>query len=327
MSRTSRHSDPTSGHHEIVVVPTTSPEGDPSDAPAPLPPRIDSEVQVDPTVFERALDRVLAIQRPLVLARIRALRRRHPQDTPAELIARLETQYLNTVMATGGGAGAAAVVPGIGTAAALTVSGVETIGFLEVSALYGQAISEIHGLPVSDPVRARTLVQSLILGEAAKNLVKQFAAQAGGKGVGRQQFWGEIVTRSLPSVFVGELSQRIQRVFLRRFAATSTASTVGRLVPFGIGALIGGAGNRILGRQVVRASREAFGPAPSSFPMDLHPDVAVRGVPETDETLRGGRFFFLPRGRSRRALERGSGSSRRGRGTRPDPSTTDADDH
>ena len=41
---------------------------------------------------------------------------------------------------------------------------------------------------------------------------------------------------------------------------------VGRLIPFGIGAVIGGGGNHLLGRQIVRASREGFGPAPVTFP-------------------------------------------------------------
>lgn len=280
---------------------------------APLPPRIDGTEAPDATGAERLFERLMSIQRPLVVRQIRALRRRHPDDSPERLLQRIEQQYLNTITATGGGAGAAAVVPGIGTAASLAVTGAETAGFLEMSALFGQAVAEIHGLPVSDPVRARILVQSLILGEAAKNVVTQFAGQVSGTGAGRQQFWGEIVTKNLPSAFVGELSKRIQRAFIRKYAARTSAGAVGRLLPFGVGAVVGGAGNRLLGGQIVRAAREAFGPPPASFPLDLNPDAIVRGE-EPESTVRDGRFFLLPRGRAARAIERGeSGGSRKDR--------------
>ena len=53
---------------------------------------------------------------------------------------------------------------------------------------------------------------------------------------------------------------------MRRFAARQGASIVFRAVPFGIGAVVGGAGNRMAGRGVVKATREAFGPAPVQLP-------------------------------------------------------------
>ena len=90
---------------------------------------------------------------------------------------------------------------------------------------------------------------------------------------------------------------------------------VARFVGFGVpwfygvvGAVIGGVGNRILGRHVVSASRDAFGPAPAVFPMDLHPDREVRGDDPADlakSRRRAGRFFLLPRGKGARSIERG----------------------
>ena len=265
------------------------------DVVAPLPPRVERRVD-DDAAWGRAIDKYLAIQRPVVLAQIRALRRRHPDATPAELARKIELQYLNTITATGGGAGAAAVVPGIGTVASLAVTGAETVGFLEMTALYGQAIAELHGLPVSDPVRARTLVQSLMLGKAARDVVGQFVGQMSGRGQGRDAFWGEIVTRSLPKALLGEVSQRMQKEFMKRFAARTTAGTIGKILPFGVGAVVGGFGNRVMGRAVVDAAHEAFGPLPSSFPLDLHPDPLVRGdAPAAIEAPRRGGFFRLPR--------------------------------
>lgn len=277
---------------------------------APLPPRVDRGSAADPAATAIAMDRYLAIQRPVVLAQIRRLRRRHPDATPAELLRKIELQYLNTVTTTGGGVGAAAVVPGIGTAASLAITGAETVWFLEMTALYGQAVAELHGLAVADPVRARILVQSLLVGDAATQIIKQFTGQALGRGPGRQDFWGEMVTRSLPSALVGEMGGRIRDAFLKRFAAGTAGRTAGRLVPFGIGAVVGGAGNRILARAVVRNAHEAFGPPPSSFPLDLHPDPLVRGEEPSPKALERGRrflFFRLPRGATMRELEAAPG--------------------
>lgn len=69
--------------------------------------------------LHKVLLRAVEVQRPLVLANIRRLQRRHPHATAAQLAAILERDYLLAV--TGGGAlvGGAAVIPGVGTAAAL----------------------------------------------------------------------------------------------------------------------------------------------------------------------------------------------------------------
>jgi hypothetical protein len=43
----------------------------------------------------------------------------------------------------------------------------------------------------------------------------------------------------------------------------------GRALPFGIGAVVGGAGNLMMGRAVVVNAREAFGPMPDTVPGEL----------------------------------------------------------
>lgn len=273
---------------------------------APLPPRIHRDSTGDPHISAETIDRYLAIQRPIVLFQIRQLRRRYPDATPAELQRKIELQYLNAVTATGGGAGAAAVVPGIGTAASLAVSGAETVGFLEMTALYGQAVAELHGLAVSDPVRARTLVQSLVLGEVAKEIITQYAGEVTGKGRTRQSYWGEMVTRSLPRALVGDAAVRIRNTFMREFTKSATGRSIGRIIPFGIGAVVGGAGNRLLAKRILRNAAGAFGPPPSMYPLDLHPDALVRGDSAEQPQLERGKgfsFFRLPKNATMPELE------------------------
>ncbi|WAC65525.1 hypothetical protein OVA14_09190 [Agrococcus sp. SL85] len=221
----------------------------------------------------KTLDRVIDAQRPLVVNHLRELRRKHPELSPEQVIARLEKQYVAAVSAGGAAVGATAVVPGIGTAAALGLTAVETVGFLEASAFFAQAVTEVHGIHVQDPERAKALVMGLMLGSGGKALVRRVAQQSIGRGAAGQAFWGELITSRLPTGAMGQVVDFLRRAFLRRMARNTGTSMLGRALPFGIGAAIGGVGNSILGRQVVKAAREAFGPAPLAFGAELAPRI------------------------------------------------------
>lgn len=236
----------------------------------------------------RGLDRVLSIQRPLVLAHIRSIRLRHPQATPAEIIRILERRYLTAVTTGGAAVGATAVVPGIGTGITLALSGVETVGFVESTALFAQSVAEVHGIAIANPDRARALVMTLMLGKEGVDLVGQLAGQAAGRGGNRSTYWGELVTKSLPRAAVGPLVDRLKTMFVKQFATRGGASFLGKALPFGVGAAVGGAGNHILGRRVLTTSHRAFGAAPIHLPLELEP---VPGAEKTElRMLRGARF-------------------------------------
>lgn len=241
----------------------------PDDAPwaGGLPPV--GSVEHPPAI--RALDRVLQVQRPAVLAHLRSIRLRHPDASPAEIVRILERRYLAAVTTGGAAVGATAVVPGIGTGITLALSGIETAGFLETTALYAQSVAEVHGVAVENPDRARALVLTLMLGKEGIDLVEQLARQVAGKGGTRSAYWGELVTKTMPRAAVGPLVDRLKHSFVRQFAARGGASIIGKAIPFGIGAAIGGAGNHILGRRVLVGSRRAFGPPPAVLPDSLEP--------------------------------------------------------
>ncbi|WP_159498352.1 hypothetical protein [Microbacterium sp. 18062] len=241
----------------------------PDDAPwnGGLPPQGSTEHPL--TV--RALDRVLAIQRPAVLAHLRGIRLRHPAAATVDIVRMLERRYLAAVTTGGAAVGATAVVPGIGTGVTLALSGVETLGFLETTALFAQSLAEVHGVPVESPDRARALVLTLLLGQEGIDLVTQLARQASGRGPGRDAYWGELVTKTIPRFAIGPLVDRLKTSFLHRFAARGGASWLGKALPFGVGAAVGGTGNHILGRRVITTSRLAFGMPPVLLPADLEP--------------------------------------------------------
>ncbi|GAA2027931.1 hypothetical protein GCM10009819_09290 [Agromyces tropicus] len=259
-----------------LEAPPPGPDAPPDPPPGPDP----TERAVG---LERGLDRLLSIQRPIVVAHLRGIRRAHPNASPAELVRVLERRYLTAVTTGGAAVGATAVVPGIGTGVTLALSGVETAGFLEATALFAQSVAEVHGLHIENPDRARALVMTLMMGREGVDLVRQFAAQATGGGVSRNAYWGEVITTGLPKAIMSTVVDRLRHVFIKQFAVRGGAGIIGRAIPFGIGAAIGGAGNHILGRRVLQHARLGFGPAPSMLPAELEPrepgdPAIVRGM-------------------------------------------------
>ena len=257
------------------------------------------------------IDRLLTVQRPAVLAHLHSIRAHNPDATPEQVIRILERRYLTAVTTGGALVGASAVIPAIGIGASLALSTVETGGFLEASALFAQSVTEVHGIAVDDPDRARTLVMTLILGTAGSDLVKQLAGQASGKGPVRNKFWGEMVTKSLPQAAMGQIADRLKKTFVKRFAVTQGTNVIGRAIPFGIGAVVGGTGNNLLGRQVVRSSREAFRAAPAEFPAVLALRVKPPKQPKAPKAPKEPRVPKALRGpkppkpsRTQRALEK-----------------------
>ena len=222
----------------------------------------------DPRLL-RGIDRVLSIQRPVVVAHLKQLRRSRPDASPAELLHVLELRYLAAVTTGGAGVGVAASFPGIGTGISVALSSVETAGFIETTTLFAQSVAELHGIAIDDPVRARTLVMTMILGQGGLELLEQLARQASGHGLSRNAYWGEVVAKNLPGPAVAMIADRLKQAFLKRFAISQGGSIVGRTIPFGVGAVIGGAGNHVMARRVVKSALMAFGPVPEEFPESL----------------------------------------------------------
>jgi hypothetical protein len=216
--------------------------------------------------LDAALDRALAIQRPVVLAYLDRVRANKPDATPAQVIASLERRYRAAVIGIGGASGAAAAVPGAGTGAALASGAAEIVAFVSATAMYVLANAEIHGLPVSDPELRRLLVLAVLVGQGAEPALEGAAAH--------EAHWAEVLSRPSSRDTVRAVNARLAQMMLTRVGTRQGALLVGRALPLGIGAGIGAAGNAALSRAAIAAARRAFGPPPREFPprtVDVRP--------------------------------------------------------
>lgn len=213
-------------------------------------------------VLVSVLDNGSRLQAPAVARYVEWVRRSHPGESPAQIIERMEKMFLLAVTGSGSAVGATAAVPGVGTIASIAAVGAESAFFLEAAALLTLAVASVHGVSAVDHQQRRALVLSVALGESGMEIVQKAT------GVTAKN-WASAITSRIPGPTMKGMNNTLVRKFITKYAARRSALILGKLVPAGIGAAIGGAGNRAIGKGVVKNAREAFGPAPARWPDEL----------------------------------------------------------
>ncbi len=222
------------------------------------------------------IDRAQRLQSPAVAAYVRRMRSAHPADTPAQIIERLEKRYLTTVMSSGGAAGATAAVPGVGTIASIAAIGGESAFFVEASALLALAVAEVHGIPIDHAERRKTLVLAVVLGEEG--------VLALGKALGsKRNPLKSMAGGAIPTPALNNLNKALMKRIIKKYAARRAPLMIGKMLPAGVGAAIGGAGNRALGKRIIANATEAFGPPPPAWTIEGTVVDPISALPGPDD--------------------------------------------
>lgn len=220
------------------------------------------------------LDKAIDKQSPLVCKNIARARQRNPDATPAQVIRNLERMYVSALTGMGAAVGGAAAAPGVGTGVALALSAGEAFSSLELSSLYALSIAEVHGVPIDEIERRRTIVMGIMLGGTGSATIAKVAERTG-------QHWGRQVVAKVPVETLRQINRILGRNFVTKFGTKQGIIVLGRVVPFGIGAVIGGGANATIATLTVRAGRLAFGSPPTSWPWLTH------STPPTSENSHG----------------------------------------
>ena len=149
-------------------------------------------------------------------------------------------------MASGAAVGSAAAFPGIGTLVAMSAVAGETVVFLEATAVFVLAVAEVHGIPAEHRERRRALVLAVLVGEDSKHAVADLLGPGRTSGA-----WLADGAATLPLPAVSQLNSRLLRYFVKRYTLKRGAIAFGKLLPVGIGAVVGGVGNRLMGKKIV----------------------------------------------------------------------------
>lgn len=235
-----------------------------SSAKSRLPAVIDEKPGAAAKVLMQILERGSRVQAPAVKAYVDRLREHSPDAAPADIVTKLEKHYLAAVMASGAAVGSAAAFPGIGTLTAMSAVAGETVVFLEATAVYVLAIAEVYGIPADHRERRRALVLAVLVGEDSKHAVADLIGPGRTSGA-----WLSDGAATLPLPAVSQLNSRLVRYFVKRYTLKRGVIAFGKLLPVGIGAVVGGVGNRMMGKKIVANARTAFGTPPSRWPSSL----------------------------------------------------------
>ncbi|HYZ67461.1 MAG TPA: hypothetical protein VE666_06600 [Mycobacterium sp.] len=217
------------------------------------------------TVLSQIIERGSRVQAPAIKAYVERLRRHTPDASPADVVKKLEKHYLAAVMASGAAVGSAAALPGIGTLAALSAVAGETAVFLEATAVYSLALAEVYCIPADHRERRRALVLAVLVGDESKHAVTDLLGPRRTSGA-----WLSDGAATLPLPAVSQLNSRLMRYFVKRYTLKRSAIAFGKLLPVGIGAVVGAVGNRLMGKKIVANARKAFGTPPPRWPSPLH---------------------------------------------------------
>ena len=213
----------------------------------------------------QVIERSTRIQAPAAAAYVARLRRAHPNAGPAEIVDKLEKRYLTALTASGAAVGSAATFPGIGTLTAMSAGAGETVFFVEATAAFVLANAVVYGVPADHREQRRALVLSVLVGDDSKRAIGELIGPARTNGG-----WLAEGMASLPLSTLGRLNSRMLKYFVKRYALRRGALMFGKMLPVGIGAAVGGAGNRLVGKKIVRNARQAFGVPPVRWPSTLH---------------------------------------------------------
>jgi hypothetical protein len=219
-------------------------------------------------LLQQGLEKALVAQLPLARKNVERLRRVHPDDSPAEMVKRLERYYLSGVTASGGASGAAGVVPGAGIPTALT----DVMVFTEATALFVLSLAEVHGLHPEDIERRKLLVYTVLLGDTAVGALDKMIGRTG-------PYWARQIVGSIPMSAINRVNRVLGPRFVTKYGTKQGVLVLSKQVPLGIGAGLGAGGNHVFGRMTIRSARKIFGDAPGEWGTDPVSAKRPRPVP------------------------------------------------
>jgi hypothetical protein len=233
--------------------------------PENLPAKVDEDPSTGARLLSHLIETSSRVQAPAIRAYVDRLRRGNPDATPAQIVTKLEKHYVAAVMASGAAVGSAALFPGIGTLAAMSAVAGETVVFLEATTVFVLAVAEVYGIPAEHKERRRALVLAVLVGEDSKHAVADLIGPGRTSGA-----WLGESAATLPLPALSQLNSRLVKFFIKKYTVKRGALAFGKVLPMGIGALIGGGGNRLMGKKIIKNARLAFGPPPTRWPGALH---------------------------------------------------------
>ena len=177
------------------------------------------------------LDKAAKLQHKTIIKYVDRLKEKNPQATPAEIQAKLDKHFLLTITGTGAGAGVTAAIPAVGFVTGAAAVGVESLAFLDAATSYAVVGSE--GTPLATATMGTDSTIALLTRASTPKL--------------------------------SDLNKKMFNFAMKRISKSIRLAWLGKLMPLGIGAVLGSVANRKIGNNLIDHVAETLGPLPTSF--------------------------------------------------------------
>lgn len=223
-----------------------------------------------------AIDKVVERRYVPAVAVVEQIRREHPYDEVSGTVDRVVRRYAKELAAVAAVTGGTAAIPGAGTGTALATSGFDVAYSMTKLGEMILAIGIAHGHDARSIEERRTYVLTVLsMANGAATGIEGVAGRIGATG-------GAAVLAKIPEETLTTLNARLGASLFGKMAAEQGVSRLGRILPFGIGAGVGAAGNLFLVYSVARSARKFFATHPVDDPKRLDITDAARHTGAVD---------------------------------------------
>ncbi len=178
--------------------------------------------------------------------------------TRDERVAQLKRAFSRELATVGAAAGAVAAVPIVGTTASLGTAAAELGWFTLRAGDLILAIAAVHGHTEATVEERRAWVLCILaFGDSAAATFTKLAGEVG-KGIGAK------ATARIPKEVLRRMNRSLGRTVITKYGTRRGALAIGRALPLGIGAAIGGTANYALVRVIGRQADSFFAHPPPS---------------------------------------------------------------
>ena len=193
------------------------------------------------------LDKAAKLQHKTIVKYVDRLKEKNPQATPAEIQAKLDKHFLLT--------GVTAAVPAVGLVTGAAAVGVESLAFLDAATSYAVASAYLRGVDISNPERRKSIVLLSVVGSEGTPLATAT--------MGTDSTIALLTRASTPKL--SDLNKKMFNFAMKRISKSIRLAWLGKLMPLGIGAVLGSVANRKIGNNLIDHVAETLGPLPTSF--------------------------------------------------------------
>lgn len=231
-----------------------------TDAVGSDPKALEDQASVAAKSLITALDKAVHMQTGVIENYLAWLRRKNPDASPAEIQALLDKHFLRLATGSGAGVGVTAAIPGIGFLTGALAIGAESLVYLDAAAFYTVASAHLRGVDIKHPERRRALILVVLLGTAGTAIVDATVGD-----ISRRQKAPAVAISRFSIRNLMEVNDRMLRYAVKQATKQFRTTWIGKLLPLGIGAVLGTLANRKLAKKTIGNAHDSLGPVPASF--------------------------------------------------------------